>query len=100
MEWYYDVFRTLALVIAWAIPAVLLVAVAVFIILAPAFTSAGGVLRVYEVVRDKLRRRAQAKRQSLTNMPAVQERGAADDDRTRVAAESHAAEKELVGTKS
>lgn len=58
MEWQSDVFRMLALVIVWAIPAVLIVAVAVFAILAPALPAAGAVFRVYEAIRDRLRRRA------------------------------------------
>lgn len=95
-----DVFRVLSLVVVWAIPAILIVAVVAFIFLAPALTLAGGVLRLYEVVRDKLRRRAQAETQLLMDMHAVQEGGVAYDDRTRRVAQKHAAEKEVVGKKS
>lgn len=57
-----DVFRVLSLVVVWAIPVILILAVAIFAVLAPAFTLAGGGLRLYEVVRDKLRVGVQAKR--------------------------------------
>lgn len=67
MEWY-DVFRVFSLVAVWAIPAILIVALGAFIILAPVFTSAGVVLRLHEVVHDKLVRRGQAEAQPLIDM--------------------------------
>jgi len=60
-----DVFRVLSLVVVWAIPAILVLAVVAFILAAPALTLAGAVLRLYEVVRDKLGRNARAKRSVL-----------------------------------
>lgn len=65
MEWYYDVFRVLSLVLVWAIPAILILAVVAFIVAAPSVTLAGAVLRLYDVVRDTLRRRAPAETQGL-----------------------------------
>jgi len=61
MEWYYDFFRVLSLVIVWAIPAALIVAVVAFVIAAPALTLGGVVIRLYEVVCVRLRRSARAK---------------------------------------
>jgi len=57
MEWYYDVFRVLSLVIVWAIPAILVLAVVVFAILAPVFIWAAAVSGLFRVIRDRLRRR-------------------------------------------
>ena len=91
----YDVLRVFGLVVAWAIPAVLIVALLVFVILAPAFTSAGAVLRLYEAVRTKLLRRAPAQKQLPIEMPAVQEAGAVYDEPSKVT-EKPAAEKELI----
>ena len=65
MELYYDVFRALSLVIVWAIPAILIVAVVVFVIGAPALTLGGVVLRLYDIVSVRLRRKAQAETQGL-----------------------------------
>jgi len=65
MERYYDVFRVLSLVIVWAIPAILIVAVVVFVIGAPALTLGGVVLRLYDIVSVRLRRKAQAETQGL-----------------------------------
>ena len=61
----FDVFRVLSLVVTWGIPAILVLAVVVFVIAAPALTLAGVVLRLYEGVRDKLRKRAPAETQGL-----------------------------------
>ncbi len=43
MEWYYDTFRFLSLFIVWAIPAVLLMLVVLFVVAAPAL-AVGGVV--------------------------------------------------------
>jgi len=51
----FDIFRVVSLVVVWAIPAILILAVVAFVIAAPAVTLAGVVLRLYDVVRDKLR---------------------------------------------
>ena len=96
----FDVFRVLSLVVTWAIPAILVLAVVVFAIAAPALTLAGAVLRLYEAVRDKIQRRAPAETQLPVEMHAVQEIGAACDDRTKEVAQKHAAEKELVEMKA
>ena len=56
----FDVFRVLSLVVVWGIPAILILAVILFVIAAPVFTLAGVVLRLCEVVRDKLARRGEA----------------------------------------
>ena len=65
MELYYDFFRVLSLVIVWAIPAILIVAVGAFVIGAPALTLGGVVLRLYDIVSVRLRRKAQAETQGL-----------------------------------
>ena len=93
MEWH-DVFRVLSLVVVWAIPAILVLAVLAFTILAPAATFAGAVLRLYETVRTKLLRRAPAEKQLPIEMPAVQEAGAMYDEPGKVT--ETAAEKELI----
>jgi len=56
----FDVFRVLSLVVTWAIPALLVLAVVAFIVLGPAIALAGVIHRWYETARDKLRRRAPA----------------------------------------
>ena len=60
MEWYYDVLRVLSLVVVWAIPAILVLAVVVFAIAAPVFIWAGVVSGLFQVIRDSLRRRVTA----------------------------------------
>lgn len=65
MELYYDVLRVLSLVIVWAIPATLVVAVAAFVIVAPALTLGGVLIRLYEIVCLRLRRRARAEAQGV-----------------------------------
>lgn len=87
-----DVFRVLSLVAVWAIPATLIVALAAFILVIPAFTVAGALLRLYEVVRVKLPRRARAEPQPQRAVPAVPERGSVGV--------GHTAKKELVEMKS
>lgn len=52
------VFRILSLVLVWGIPAVLVLAVVAFIILAPAFAFGGLARKVYENVVGGLRRKA------------------------------------------
>ncbi len=64
MEFYYDVFRLLSLMIVWAIPAILIVAVVVFVIGAPALTLGGVVLRLSDIVSVRLRRKPQAETQT------------------------------------
>ena len=54
MEFYYDVFRVLSLVIVWAIPAILIVAVVAFVIGASALTLGGVVLRLRDIVSVRL----------------------------------------------
>lgn len=46
----FNVFRGIALVVAWGIPALLVLGVLVFIILAPAFTFGGMATKLYEKV--------------------------------------------------
>jgi len=60
----YDVLRALSLVIVWAIPAILIVAVAVFVIAAPALTLGGVVIRLYEIICVRLRKKPQEKSQT------------------------------------
>jgi hypothetical protein len=92
-----DVFRVLSLVVVWAIPAILILAVVVFILAAPALTLAGVFVRLYEVVRDNLRRRAPAEVEGLNLACSID----ADCPPGFVCVNGRCApEKELVGTKS
>ncbi len=52
----YDVFRVISLVVVWGIPAILILGVLVFIILAPAFTFGGMASKLYERVFATQRR--------------------------------------------
>ena len=52
----YDVFRVISLVVAWGIPAILILGVVVFIILAPAFTFGGMASKLYERVFARQRK--------------------------------------------
>ncbi|MBI2907984.1 MAG: hypothetical protein HYX92_10050 [Chloroflexi bacterium] len=62
----FDVFRVLSLVVTWAIPAILVAAVAAFVFAGPAVMLAGAALRLYGTVRGKLRgRTARAQTQLL-----------------------------------
>ena len=54
MELYYDFFRVLSLVIVWAIPAILIVAVVAFVIGASALTLGGVVLRLRDIISVRL----------------------------------------------
>ena len=60
-----DVLRVLVLVLVWAIPAILVLAVAVFAILVPVFIWAATVSGLFRVIRDRLRRRATARRRAV-----------------------------------
>jgi len=62
---FYDVFRVLGVVVAWAIPAVLVLLVVVFVLAAPVLALGGAALRLYEVVGGKLRRGGRAETQGL-----------------------------------
>ena len=53
-----DILRVLVLVAVWAIPAILVLAVAVFAILSPVLIWAATVSGLFRVIRDRLRRRA------------------------------------------
>ncbi len=55
-----DVLRVLSLVGVWAIPAILVLLVAIFAILTPVFISAGAVSRFFQVIRERLQRRGHA----------------------------------------
>ena len=57
-----EVLRVLVLVLVWTIPAILVLAVAVFAILAPVFIWAATVSGLFRVIRDRLRRRVVAPR--------------------------------------
>ncbi len=46
----YNIFRAISLVVAWGIPAILILGVLVFIILAPAFTFGGMASKLYKRV--------------------------------------------------
>lgn len=59
VEWYYNLFRALSLVVVWAIPVFLVAAVVVFAIGAPVLTSGGLLIRLYDSVRPTLRTRVQ-----------------------------------------
>ena len=63
-----DVLRVLVLVVVWAIPAILVLLVAVFAILVPVFIWAGAVSGLFQVIRDRLRRRATAPRRRASRM--------------------------------
>jgi len=96
MEWY-DVFRVFGLVVAWAIPAVLILAVVAFIFAAPALTVGGMVLRLYDILSVRLRKKAQAERQSFNLACSVDN----DCPPGFVCVNGHCMpEKELLGTKS
>lgn len=55
----FDVLRVLSLVVVWGIPAVLVLGVIAFIILAPALTFGGTARRLYESITGRMRRKAQ-----------------------------------------
>jgi len=59
-----DVLRVLVLVLVWMIPAILVLAVAVFAILTPVFIWAATVSGLFRVIRDSLRRRVAAPRRA------------------------------------
>ncbi len=44
----YDVLRVLSLVVVWAIPAILVLGVVAFVVLAPAFAFGGAARRLYD----------------------------------------------------
>ena len=52
----YDVFRVISLVVVWGIPAILILGVLVFIILAPAFTFGGIASKLYARVFARQKR--------------------------------------------
>ena len=54
----FDVFRVLSLVLVWGIPALLVVAVVAFAVVAPGAILAGVIIRLWEAVSGKLRRSA------------------------------------------
>ncbi len=59
MEWnLMDIPWMSFVAVLWIIPVILIVVVASFAILVPVFTLAGVVIRLYEVVCNKLGRRA------------------------------------------
>lgn len=67
MEWYYDVFRVLSLLVVWAIPAVLVMLVVAFVVAAPALAMGGVVSGLRERLGARLQARAKGnKRQSVT----------------------------------
>lgn len=93
MELYQDIFRVISLVVVWAIPTILVVAVIVFAILAPVMTLSGVFLRLYQAIHnvlDKLPRGGRAKTKPSLDVGTVPERPVARDERTI----------ELVGTKT
>lgn len=65
MEAFGGIFRVLSLLIVWAIPAVLIIAVGAFVVGAPALTLGGLVLRLYSSVSVRLRRKTQAEPQGF-----------------------------------
>lgn len=70
-----DVFRVLALVVVWAIPAVLVLLVAIFAILSPVLIWAGVVSGLFRVIRDRVRRRVAApRRRPVTTAAGVAQR--------------------------
>ena len=52
----YDVFRVISLVVVWGIPAILILGVVVFIILAPALTFGGMASKLYQRVFARRKR--------------------------------------------
>jgi hypothetical protein len=65
----YDVFRVISLVLVWGIPALLVVAVVVFIVLAPALTFGGMVRKLYE--RVFARRRKTIRQESVPTIGEI-----------------------------
>ena len=64
-----EILRVLVLVLVWAIPAILVLAVAVFAILSPVFIWAATVSGLFRVIRDRLRRRVAApRRRAITTV--------------------------------
>ena len=72
MEWY-EVFGKVLPVVFWVIPAILLIALAAFILLAPAAFLAGAGLRLYDVVGGVVRRRTANGMQIGADVSAVPE---------------------------
>ena len=68
MEWYHDAFRVLSLLIVWAIPATLLMLVAIFVVAAPALAMGGVVSRLRERVGSRLQARAQGEEKQGSNL--------------------------------
>ncbi|MDD5289365.1 MAG: hypothetical protein PHY28_09690 [Dehalococcoidales bacterium] len=65
MEWTVDIFRVISVVIAWAIPAILVLAVAVFVLAAPVLTLAGLVSLAYDKVSSTPIKGTETKRQRM-----------------------------------
>ena len=64
-----DILRVLVLILVWTIPAILVLAVAVFAILTPVFIWAGVASGLFRVIRDRLRRRIAApRRRAITTV--------------------------------
>jgi len=61
----FDVFRLLSLVVTWAVPALLIVAVAVFIVTSPLFALGGLITKWYEFFHARLPSRTQAEKRGL-----------------------------------
>ena len=72
MEWY-EVFGKVLPVVFWVIPAILLIALAAFILLAPAAFLAGAGLRLYDVVGGVVRRRTSNGMQLGADVPGASE---------------------------
>lgn len=65
MEVYEGFFRALSLVIVWAIPASLIIAVGAFVVSAPALALGGLALRLYSIASFRMHRKSQTKPMGL-----------------------------------
>jgi len=63
VEWYYDVFKVLSLLVVWAIPAILVAAIVGFTVLAPTLALAGMGINLYKTVSVRLGSKVSAKTQ-------------------------------------
>ena len=67
MDWFYDAFRGLSLLVVWAIPAILVLAIIAFTIFAPALTLTGMSINLYKILCTRLGSKGGVKMQS-TNL--------------------------------
>lgn len=71
MDWYYDAFRVLSLLVVWAIPAALVVTIIVIAILAPVLTLTGMGINLYQSLLVRPLRKRGAKMPSTSQACAT-----------------------------